>query len=172
MRKLLFLRHAKSSWKEPILDDFDRPLAPRGRKAAPKMASYMRKKLLAPELVLCSRARRAVETWELASKKLRFDGQIYFSQSLYHAEPNEIIAAIRQVPDNIACVLMIGHNPGMEDAAMALSGPGSRPSAKEKLETKFPTAALAEIEFELPGWPDIGWGLGRLVRLTYPRDLA
>ena len=171
MRTLLLLRHAKSSWDDPSLDDFDRPLAPRGQGAAPRMAAYLKKKNLLPEFVLCSSACRAVQTWSLVSDALGGNPEVKFLRSLYLAPPSRLIDIIRRVPGSATCVMLIAHNPGMEHLAAVLAGPDSKKKALEKLYTKYPTAALAQLEFDTDNWKDIERGAGRLKRLVWPRDL-
>lgn len=172
MRTLLLLRHAKSSWEDPGLDDFDRPLAPRGRAAAPIMAAYLKKKKLRPDVVLCSSACRAVQTWELVSKVLGGDADVRYLRSLYLAPPSRLIGAVRRVPDAASRAMLIAHNPGMEHLAAVLSGTGSKRKALDKLYIKYPTAALAQIEFDVPSWNEVDRGAGRLTRLIWPKDLG
>ncbi len=172
MKTLLLLRHAKSSWDDPGLEDFDRPLAPRGEQAAPVMAGYLERKGLRPDLVLCSPAARARQTWALVAERLGNGIPVKELQGLYLGAPSRLLEAIRRVPDKAGCVMLIGHNPGMEHLAMALAGPGSKPKALAKLQAKFPTAALAEIAFDAASWRDIGHGGGCLKRLVWPKDLA
>ena len=174
-KTLLLLRHAKSSWSEPSLSDFERPLNKRGQKAAPCMGAYLRKQALMPELVLCSSARRAAETWELAEPALTNSETASVPakhlRSLYLAPPSRILTALRRLPDEIDRLLVIGHNPGMEHLALRLAGPGSKSQARSRLEAKFPTAALAEIHFDAQAWKQLEPGGGRLVRFVTPRDL-
>jgi phosphohistidine phosphatase len=171
IRRLVLLRHAKSSWDDPSLDDFDRPLAPRGAKAAPRMATYLKKKHLRPDLVLCSAALRTVQTWQLVSDVLGGEPEVKFLRGLYLGTPSRLLEAVRRAPDGAACVMLIGHNPGMEGLAVALAGPRSKEKALARLRSKFPTAALAEIEFETQTWAEIERGQGRLRRFVCPRDL-
>lgn len=172
MRTLLLLRHAKSSWDDPGLEDFDRPLAPRGEQAAPLMAAYLKNKDLRPDLVLCSPARRARQTWSLVARGLGDKVAVKELQGLYLGAPSRLLEAIRHTPDSASCVMLVGHNPGMEHLAMALAGPSSKPKAMAKLHSKFPTATLAEIEFDVAAWTDVGRGKGRLKRFIQPKDLA
>lgn len=172
MKTLLLLRHAKSSWDDPGLEDFDRPLAPRGEQAAPVMAGYLERKGLRPDLVLCSPAARARQTWALVAERLGNGIPVKELQGLYLGAPSRLLDAVRRAPDKVGCVLLVGHNPGMEHLAMALAGPGSKPKALAKLHAKFPTAALAEITFDAASWRDVGHGGGRLKRLVWPKDLA
>ncbi len=174
-KTLLLLRHAKSSWSDPTLADFERPLNPRGQKAAPRMGAYLRKQKLVPDLVLCSAARRAMETWSLAGDALAKGGEtpvpIKYLRSLYLAPPSRILAALRRTPDEVESVLMVGHNPGMENLALGMAGPGSKAEAQSHMEVKFPTAALAELRFEAKRWRDIAPGTGNLVRFVTPKGL-
>jgi len=172
MRSLLLLRHAKSSWDYPDLDDFDRPLAPRGRKAARRMADYLKQKGMQPDLVLCSAALRAVQTWVLVSEILGEAIEVKYLRGLYLAPPSRMLSSIRQAGDAQTCVMLIAHNPGMEHLASVLAGPNSNQKALQKLHQKYPTAALAEIEFEEPSWREIQRGSGRLKRLVRPKDLG
>ncbi len=172
MRTLLLLRHAKSSWDDPTLEDFDGPLAPRGRKAAPLMACYLKKMGLRPDLVLCSPAARARQTWSLVSQSLDSKIEVKDMRGLYLAAPSRLLEAIRRASDAARCVMLVGHNPGMEHLAMALAGPSSDPTALAKLHAKFPTAALAEFEFDAATWRNVAQGAGRLTRFIRPKDLA
>ena len=172
MRTLLLLRHAKSSWEDPLLDDFDRPLAPRGQEAAPVMAAYLKSKGLRPDLVLCSPAVRARQTWTLVAQHLGGSIAMKALQGLYLGAPSRLLDALHRAPEAASCVMLVGHNPGMEHLALALAGPASKSKAMAKLQTKFPTAALAEIVFDSASWRDVGQGAGRLKRLVWPRDLA
>ncbi len=172
MRTLLLLRHAKSSWEDPHLKDFDRPLAPRGMKAAALMAAYLERKRLRPDLVLCSPAVRARQTWSLVARSLGDRIEAKELQGLYLGPPSRMLEAVRRLPDAATCALLVGHNPGMQHLAMALAGPRSKPKAVAKLSSKFPTAALAEIEFDAAAWADVARGEGRLKRLVWPKDLA
>ncbi len=172
MKTLLLLRHAKSSWDDPTLGDFDRPLAPRGEKAAPLVASYLKKQGLRPDLVLCSPALRARQTWSLVARSLGDKIEVKDMRGLYLSSPGRLLDAIRRAPDAAPCVMLVGHNPGMEHLAMALAGPSSDPTALAKLHSKFPTAALAEIEFEVAAWTAVARGEGCLKRFIRPKDLA
>jgi phosphohistidine phosphatase len=154
MARLYLLRHAKSSWKDASLDDHDRPLAPRGRKAAKAIGRYMRDQGIEPELVLCSTARRARQTLERLGPP-GLDARI--EPELYGAGADALLARLRGVPDAVASVLLIGHNPGMQQLAFNLAG----------LDDKFPTAALAT--FEVDGWSRLG--RAELVDYVRPRDL-
>lgn len=172
MKTLLLLRHAKSDWSDPWLDDADRPLAPRGRAAAPGMGRYLKEKRLIPDLVLCSTARRAQETWDLVAPEIAADPmpEVRVRKGLYAASSPALLAYLRRLPAEAACVMLIGHNPEMEDLAHRLAG-GGKAKALRRLAEKYPTAALAELRFEEDAWADIGEGDGTLRRFVRPRDL-
>ncbi len=172
MKTILLVRHAKSSWDDPRLGDFDRPLAPRGRTAAPRIAGYMHDEGLAPELVLCSAARRAQQTWALMAPAFDADIPIELRRELYHAAPHRLLEALREAPDEAAAVLMIAHSPAMEGLAIGLSGPDSDAAALDRMSAKFPTAALAVVTFDGDRWSDVGENDGRLTRFVCPRDLV
>ena len=172
---LLLLRHAKSSWSDPSLDDFERPLNPRGRTAAPRMGAFLHKRGLVPELTLCSTARRAVETWSLADAALTASGRspvpTKYLRSLYLAAPSRILTALRRTPDEVETLLVVGHNPGIAHLALSLAGAGSERKALHRLQAKFPTAALAELRFAVEHWRDAGPATSGLVCFVTPKDL-
>lgn len=170
MRTLYLLRHAKSDWGNPGLDDFDRPLAPRGRRAAPMMARWMNGNGCAPEFVLCSAARRGVETWSLVADVLDGAPEVETTEDLYHASPGRLLALARGIPDRHASAMMIGHNPGFHVLASALAGEGPD-DLLDLLATAYPTCALAGIEFDAASWSGIGQGAGRLTCFVRPRAL-
>jgi len=168
MRRLYLLRHAKSSWARPGLDDFERPLNARGREASPATGRRMRKAGLVPDLVLCSAARRAVETWEALAPSLGREPAVKLYRSLYLAAPARILETVRRAPDEAGAVLVIGHNPGMERLAAQLAGPGSDPEALAELTAKYPTAALAVFELDAGSWRDVELGACRLEAFLKP----
>ena len=169
MVTLSLFRHAKSSWSNPGLRDFERPLGPRGEKAAPRMGAYMAREGLLPDLVLCSPAVRARQTLERAFEDLEASPEIRYLEALYHAGPTEMLKHLREVPERFRHAMLVGHNPGMHTLALHLIGAGD-PAAIEDLSRKFPTAALAQIEFGC-AWPEIGAGLGRLTHYMVPKRL-
>lgn len=169
MVTLSLFRHAKSAWDNPGLGDFDRPLAPRGEKDAPRMGRYMAREGLEPELVLCSSAVRARQTLELAQAQWSGSSEIRFMESLYHAGPGEMLRALKAIPASCAHAMLVGHNPGMHSLAITLCGNGEA-GAMESLDGKFPTAALAVVKFE-GDWQSIAQGGGYLHRFVVPRSL-
>ena len=171
MKALALLRHAKSDWGNAGLGDFDRPLAPRGRKAAPRMGWAIRELGLSPDLILCSEAKRARETWNLAGPEIGGKPALHIRRNLYLAAPNTILRAVQGTAPEAQTVLVIGHSPGMENLALALCGPGSDPDLVAALRDKFPTAALAVLTFEVEDWTEIAPGAGNLRHFIRPRDL-
>lgn len=175
MRTLMLLRHAKSSWEQPGLDDFDRPLAPRGREAAPRIGRHLQEAGPLPERVLCSAALRARQTWDLVAAELepaaRGEVDLVFMDELYLATPARMLDVLAGVGDEISRLMLVGHNPGMEVLASRLIGSGPK-DLRKRMEKKFGTAALALIEFESAGWGDLRERSGQLVRFVRPKDLA
>jgi phosphohistidine phosphatase len=170
--RLLLLRHAKSDWSGN-LGDHDRPLAPRGRKAAPRIGAFMRKKGYVPEAVLCSTAERTKQTLELLLPQLRADPTVRYDPALYLAEWPALLAALQSEGAADTPLLMIGHNPGLEQLAVALTlqpQDAAERARFEALERKFPTAALAVLDFDVPLWEAVKPGTGRLRDFVRPRD--
>ncbi|CAN5363379.1 histidine phosphatase family protein [soil metagenome] len=172
MLRLMLLRHAKSSWTDPASDDRDRPLSGRGHKAAAVMGAFMRREKLIPELVLCSPARRARDTWKLASGELRAAPRTIVEDGLYDfGNGGRVLDAIRDKAEGAKSLLIVGHNPSIERLALRLVGKGTA-TLKDQLERKYPTGALSVIDFKTDAWKEIGDGAGRLVSFTRPRDLV
>ena len=170
MKRLLLLRHAKSSWDEGGVADHDRPLAARGRRAAPAVAEHMASAGLVPEHVLCSTAARARETWALMAPVLGEDVPVEHRRDLYGAEPADLLDAVRHVGEDVERLLLVGHNPAMESLAHALAGTGRR-KAMERMQSRFPTGALAVIRFDVATWGDVAPERGELERFVRPRDV-
>ncbi|MDS1135864.1 SixA phosphatase family protein [Nitratireductor indicus] len=172
MRELILLRHAKSSWDDPRLDDFDRPLAPRGRRAAPLMGREIARRGWLPEQVMVSAARRAWQTWRLVASVLaQEETAAKPEEGLYMASPETLVEALRRSGGHAHSILLVGHNPGLETFAGRLCGAGSDEDAKEALLDKFPTAAVARFEIEA-GWAELDFGAGRLTHFLRPKDFS
>ena len=171
MKTVLLLRHAKSSWDQPHLSDPLRPLAPRGLKAAPLVGAYMAENGISPNRVLCSPARRAVETWDLVSEYMEDSIRVEIREDLYHASPGDLLAILQELPDTEDTVLFVGHNPTFEELALALAGAGRTESLAE-LGRKYPTGALAVFDFSVDAWSEIGEGTGFLRDFIRPRTLG
>jgi phosphohistidine phosphatase len=171
MLTLLLLRHAKSSWDDPSLKDFDRPLAPRGRTAAPRMGAYIAQQGLAPELILCSPAVRARQTLDLVRPHLAGNPTVVYEDALYLAAASLMLARLRKIEGKVGSVMMVGHDPGMQGLALELSGSGDA-DILSALTGKFPTAALAVIRFKQHAWSRIAPGKGRIEQFITPKMLA
>ncbi len=169
MPHLLLLRHAKSDWSTPALTDFDRPLAERGRRAAPLLGRFIGERKWRPELVLCSSALRARQTLDLVLPVLPVQPQVRYLKSLYLAAPSRMIALLRRQPADIGSIMVVAHNPGMENLAFQLLG-GVTSAAARKMAEKFPTAALAR--FKVPSWNGLGHAPADLKNFVRPKDLA
>ncbi len=170
MRKqLLLLRHAKSSWDDPDLDDFDRPLAERGQSAARLMGRELAARDWLPDLALVSSASRTRDTWRLVAAELPAHPRVAFAKALYEASAADILSQIHQAAPSSRTVLVLGHNPGLEDLARQLAGTGSAPKALKRLDEKFPTAAVARFIFK-GDWVDLS--SGRLTHCLRPRELS
>jgi phosphohistidine phosphatase len=167
MKRLYLLRHAKSSWKDTSLPDHDRPLAARGRRAAKTIARHLHERGVEPELVLCSSARRARETLERIEPALGTPA-VHVEDDLYAASAPALLERLRSVPDHVESVMLIGHNPGLQDLALDVARPS--PTADE-LSAKYPTAALATLELSVSTWQELDCGAGELTALVRPRDL-
>jgi phosphohistidine phosphatase len=159
-RRLYVLRHAKSSWDDPGVSDHDRTLAPRGLKATRLLAKHLRERDIRPDLVLCSTAVRAQETLE----GIGLDGQRAIEEELYTASAGQWIARLNKVPDETESVIVIGHNPALQQLVLALAG------GDEEVESKFPTAALATLRVEC-AWSEMQPGCAELTELVRPKDL-
>ena len=162
MKRILLLRHAKSSWDDPALSDHDRPLAPRGLRATAAMAEHLRSDDTKVDLVLCSSALRARETLERLGDTLG-DADTSVEDELYGAGDDELLDRLRRVPPEVESVALIGHNPGLHDLAVGLTRAG------RKLE-RYPTGALAVLEFD-GAWSELDSGRTRLVSFVKPKDL-
>jgi phosphohistidine phosphatase len=162
MKTLLLLRHAKSSWDDSSLRDFDRLLAPRGERDAPRIGKALRKRGPLPDLIVSSPAARAKATIKAVIKAAKLDIEPRFDESMYGASSAELIKLIRHLPDSSVCALLVGHNPGFEDLVGRLTGSHER----------MPTAALACIEFRTDHWEDVDDEKGKLVWLLNPKQLA
>jgi phosphohistidine phosphatase len=168
MRHLYLLRHAKSSWDDPTLADHDRPLAPRGHKATGLLAAHLRKKKIAPALVLCSPARRTVETFLDIEPALGEDVSVQAERELYGASAQALLERLQRVPDSVPSAMLIGHNPAIQDLATSLAQGSKRVGT---LERKYPTGALATFDFE-GDWTSLSAKCVQRVNFVRPKDLG
>lgn len=162
MKTLYLLRHAKSSWDDPAQTDFERPLNPRGEKAAPFMGELMAKKELVPSIIVSSPAMRAKTTALLVKDAGQFSADIIIEKNIYEASPNTLRQVVSEISDNHSSAMLVGHNPGIEGFIRYLTG---------QLEP-MPTAALAVIELEIERWDEIIDGGGKLLSVYRPKDLS
>ena len=170
MRQLLLLRHAKSAWDDPELDDHARPLNARGRVAAGLLRGVMAEVGLTPDLVLVSSARRALQTLE-ALQPFAAAPTVRPLDALYLATAGQLLDVLRAVPEATRCMLVVGHNPGLHDLAMLLGGGTPHSEDERRLQEGFPTGALAG--FGVRGtWAELAPGGGHLDRFVDPRDLV
>lgn len=169
-RHLILLRHAKSACPEGV-DDHDRPLAERGRKAAPIIGRHIAAEMLSPDLVLVSPARRAQETWALVKPMLPKKTKVEKAPGIYEVPGSAIIDVIRSVDAAVSTLMLVGHNPGMEEAAALIAGDGDA-DARARMAEKFPTTGLAVIDLHIESWGALSHGCGSLQRFVTPRMLA
>ncbi|MEI8383402.1 MAG: histidine phosphatase family protein [Planctomycetota bacterium] len=162
MKTLLLLRHAKSSWEDAALPDHDRPLKPRGVKAARRIGRLLREQNLIPERILCSTATRAIETLRLVEEESQQQAATEFIAALYHCSPGEFITSIHGVEADVNSVMIVGHNPGMEEWLQNLIG---------KPET-MPTGCLVQMALPLDDWSQVTESTrGELINTWRPREL-
>lgn len=171
MKRLLLLRHAKSSRDDPSLADFERPLASRGAKAAPRMGRELVARDWLPERVLVSPAARTRATWDLVAAVWQDRPPAEFPETLYDASAEEILAEVRRTAEIATTLLVLGHNPGLEDLARSLANDKSDAKALVRLQEKFPTAALARFVFD-GNWQDLNFSGARLTHCLRPKDLG
>jgi phosphohistidine phosphatase len=168
MKRVYLLRHAKSSWKDDSLADRDRPLAGRGKRAAKAVARHLEAEGIRPDLVLCSPARRTRETLELLEGAFADGAELTFDEALYGASESELLARLKELREEVGSVMLIGHNPGLEELALALAADGA---GLDRMSEKYPTAALATIDLPARRWSTVRRGSGTLVAFVRPKDL-
>ncbi|MER6736104.1 SixA phosphatase family protein [Streptomyces puniciscabiei] len=167
LRRLVVLRHAKSAWPEGV-EDHRRPLAPRGLRDAPAAGRALAEADCLPDLALCSTAVRARRTWELASAEWGTPPPVRYDRRLYGAGVQELLAVVREAPPEVETLLLVGHNPGLEELVLELARDGLDDTL-ERVRTKFPTAAIAVLSWHGPGWPALGPGTALLTSLIVAR---
>jgi phosphohistidine phosphatase len=169
-KRLILLRHAKSAWDNPSIADIDRPLSNRGRKAAPLIGAYLARRGMIPGLVLSSSAKRAAETLDLAAAGWQAKPPVKKLKSLYLAMPREMLRRVQAVGREPDCVMLVGHNPGIADLAnwLCAHGKAEHPASFGR---KFPTAAIAVLEFDVDDWAEVDAETGRLIDFTTPKQI-
>lgn len=166
-KRLYLLRHAKSDWDDSELADHERPLAPRGTRASKAIAKHLAGEGIEPALVLCSSAVRARETLDRIAPALG-SPKVEVEDGLYGAGAGALLERLRRVPDTVDSVMVIGHNPGIEELALELGGSGED---LERMERKYPTAALATLSVPGESWGELTEGRSELLAFVLPREL-
>lgn len=162
VKTLLLMRHAKSSWGEPDLPDHDRPLNERGKRDVPRVAQWLADNQLVPQMILSSTAKRARKTAEKLVEATGWDAPIETRRELYLANPNTLVRALSELGSGADCVLLVGHNPGLEEFLARMTGQ----------DQELPTSAVAQIEFAVDDWSELTPETpGECVLLRRPRDL-
>ena len=170
MRRLMLLRHAKSDWAKPGLRDHDRPLNARGREAATKMGAYMVRHALVPDLIVASTAKRVMETLDCLLPAFETPPRLVSEPRVYDAGQTALLGILKETPRPAHNLLLVGHNPGLAELAALLIASGDV-DARQRLIEKFPTAALAVIDFAIDDWARLHPRGGRLDRFVVPRAL-
>ena len=161
MKKLFIVRHAKSSWNFSELDDIDRPLNKRGKKNAPEMGKRLANRQIEPDIIITSPAKRAASTAKRIAQEISFPLENIQKQPLfYHGSISNIIAVLKGMSDDIVTLMIFGHNPGLTDLTNFLSGSDIY---------NIPTCGIAEIEFGISTWSEIGKDAGFLSSFDYPK---
>ena len=162
MKTLYVLRHAKSSWDDCSLSDFERPLNERGIKTAPLMGKEMKKNDFVPEIIICSTAKRAEQTAKLVKDSAEFDAEIMFEEAIYEASVTTLLHIVSEIDNEFDSALIVGHNPGFENLVRVLTG---------KVEA-MPTAGLAVINLEIESWNEINTESGNLREFIRPKEIG
>lgn len=171
MKTLALFRHAKSDWSDARARDFDRPLNARGQRGARAMGAYIRDTGRTFDRMIASPAVRAAETVEEASKAWKCTFKVEWDRRIYLASSATLIDLLKELADDPASVLMVGHNPGLEDLIFDLVPDDGSSPLREMVEEKFPTATFAVLELDVARWSDVAEGCAKLVEMKRPRDL-
>jgi phosphohistidine phosphatase len=170
VKTLYVLRHAKSSWDDPSLDDRDRPLAPRGRRAVARLAAHLDRVGVGPALVLCSPAHRARATLDVLLPHFDENVKVQIDEALYATSPERLLRVVRRTPPETRSLMLVGHNPELHELLLLLTGDGES-AALRHLHAKFPTGALATLDLGATEWSELGPGAAYLRDLVVPREL-
>jgi len=171
MKTLTLLRHAKSGWDDPVARDFDRPLNVRGKRASELIGHWLHDEKIGFDLILASPAIRVVETIEHVAVGYGETMAPMWDKRIYLASGAALLDVIHDAPDTVDRVLLVGHNPGLEDLVLMLVPDAAGDDARDAVEEKYPTASLAEISFDVDHWNAIKAGSGTLRWFKRPRDL-
>ncbi len=169
-KRLFVLRHAKSSWDNPGLDDHERPLATRGQRAVEVISSHLRRRGVEPQVVLCSSSRRTRETLE----GIAVGGVHLIEPALYSATCEEVLIRLRELSEDVSSAMLIGHNPTVQMLVLRLSnhdGSGIADPQRDAVKGKFPTGALATLSFDC-AWGDLAGGRAKLEELVTPKGFS
>jgi phosphohistidine phosphatase len=170
VKRLTILRHAKSSWGDPGLRDFDRPLNDRGWKAARRMGRELKRRGIAFDLVIASPAARVRETIDGLTEELKLNVEIRFEPRMYGATSDMLLSIVRDLPESAHAPLLVGHNPGLQQFVIDLAESNGG-KLRDRVSVKFPTAALAQIDLEAGSWADVEPGSGEIAELILPKEL-
>lgn len=162
MKTLLMMRHAKSSWSNSNLSDYERPLNKRGKRDAPRMGTLLKQQNLTPQLIIASSAERALSTAEAVALTSDYEGEIQYTRRFYHADPEDYVAVLQTVADEFERVMIVGHNPGMAELVAQLTGE----------EMRVTTANIAYVQLPLTQWAELDEDTsGELIHLWRPKEL-
>jgi phosphohistidine phosphatase len=171
MKKLTLLRHAKSGWDDPVARDFDRPLNKRGERAAKVIGSWMKREGLAFDHIIASPAVRVIDTLDQVVLGFGPLGEPTWERRVYLASSATLMDVLRELEPEYDSVLMVGHNPGLEDLILDIVPDVKGDTLRDSVYEKYPTAAVAEMEIAITDWTEIDRGKGKLTRYVRPRDL-
>ena len=160
MKELILIRHAKSSWSNPLLEDFERPLNKRGAKNAPFMAKILKQKELNPDLIISSPSKRTKDTLDFFIKEFDYKREIIFEESIYEAPYINILKVIKNIDDKHKTIFLFGHNPGFNDLADFLLG---------RFEENIPTCGVLKIDFDTNYWKNISKDNSKLIFFNFPK---
>ncbi len=170
MKCLTLLRHAKSSWDDPHLDDFNRPLNERGWKASRRMGRELAQRGMKFDLVIASPAERVRETIDGLMEEFQLKVEVRFDPEIYLAAEERLLEIVRALPESVNAPLLVGHNPGLQQLAVGLTRRDPK-GVRDHVANKFPTGALARVELPAHRWAEVGAGTGEIAELILPKDL-
>jgi phosphohistidine phosphatase len=168
VKRLTILRHAKSSWDDPVAD-FDRPLNARGRKAAVTVGEELKRRGVQFDCVIASPAKRVRETLDQLAKGYGGPLDLHFDERIYLASADNLLDLVRGIPDDVRSALIVGHNPGLHRLALLLTRDDG--ALRQRIADNLPTAAVAGVELGAMRWSEVEPGSGEIVELILPRDL-
>ncbi len=169
MKTILILRHAKSDWGDPSLVDFERPLAKRGLKDAPRMGAVLAQFEAVPDLILSSPAKRAKQTAELVAKNCGYKKSIRWQEDFYGADSDELIGTLRNLPERVERVMLVGHNPTLEETVAALLAGDEADGWGVTMSIRMPTAALVCLDVDIVDWAMLEPGEATLRWFVIPK---